>query len=586
MCGISGVAGRHDTEAVESVRRMVAALHHRGPDADAAMTYDRCVLGHDRLSIIDLSPLGVNPMANEDGTVWVVYNGELYNHRELRAALERAGHTFRSQTDTEVLVHLWELHGEEMVHKLRGIYAFGIWDTKTRTLFLCRDRLGVKPLYVRHDGDALWFASEARALARPGDRYDDTALTGLLRLGWVPGPRTVYEAVEELPPGSWLRWRDGEQVTRRWWSPSCDGPAADVADLREALRDAVARQVIADRPVGLFLSSGVDSVAVASVASDVAPDLRTFTVAFDEGADEGDAAARVARDLGLPHTVVRLSGSDVQEALDKIVADMDQPTVDGVNSWVISKAIREAGMVVALSGLGGDELFQGYSTFRHVPRIAEIAAKVAWVPGRRTAFATTRALPGLRHHRAQRAAEAVLGGGLPAAYAAVRGLFSSAELARLRPGHPLTPVIHGGDSTTALELANYLPYQLLRDTDAMSMAHSLEVRVPLLDDRVVDVALRLRGEPHGKQALAAAAGPVVERAAREPKLTFTLPFDRWLRGPLAADTRDALDVLAGSGLGVERAAAHELWRAFVAGRAGWRPVWQLAVLGRWLGTTP
>jgi asparagine synthase (glutamine-hydrolysing) len=595
MCGILGSVTSAPTGRDDWVGAALPALCHRGPDASGSRTFagsaGTCELGHTRLRILDLSAAGDQPLSNEDGTVWTVFNGELYNFQELRAGLRHRGHHFRSSTDTEVIVHLYEEAGDGLVSALSGMYAFAVWDTRTEELVLCRDRLGIKPLYYRVDGDTLRFASEACVLATPSD-LDVESVEAFLRLGWVPGPHTIFRHVREVPPGHVLRWQRGRVALERHWSSRPPAPApADDAELRDVAAAAVRRQLVADVPVGIFLSAGVDSAVIARLAGEVGGAVRGYTVAFDVGEDESAEAAGLAARFGLGHTVVPVPSTEIPGSLDRIIADMDQPTVDGVNSWVISKAVRDAGLTVALSGLGGDELLRGYSTFRHVPRLTAAGAVGARLPAPlRTA--TVRALGGvgrLRHSRARRALEGVLAGGPAAAYGSVRGLFGAAELATLWPGapaggRPLVCVDGTAVDVGQLELNNYLPNQLLRDTDAASMAHSLEVRVPLLDDDLVDVVLRSPGLT--KADLVRAVDPSLAWLAERRKRTFTLPFATWMQGTLRDPVRDAVGLLAGSSLGFDNRRLQDLVTSFEGGRAGWRPVWALAVLGMWLDRRP
>jgi len=520
-------------------------------------------------------------MANEDGSIWVVFNGEIYNFASVRRELKEKGHTFRSATDTEVLVHLYEEYGDRMGERLEGMFAFAVWDDRRKRLLLMRDRLGIKPLYYREDCNGLTFASELRALAT-GDTLDDASINAYLRLGWVPAATTVLSGIRTLPPGHLLTWEAGQSATRRWWAPR----SGQHAPLGEVLRQAVRRQLVADVPVGLFLSSGVDSVVIAALAAEVAPDVETYTVGFDVGEDETGAASAISDRLGLRHHVVNLGSSEVIASLPSIIGSMDQPTVDGVNSWVISKAVRDAGVVVALSGLGGDELFCGYSTFRHVPRLASVPPL-----GRRLLRVASPRVGG----RLGRAMEAAATGGYAQAYAAVRGLFNNEDVARLRPGRPAGPVPvpmivepwpqWGGKAglVTQLELANYLPDQLLRDTDSMSMAHSLEVRVPLLDDAVVAavLALQVSGKAPTKRDLIDAVDPGLQAVLAGPKKTFTLPFAEWMRGPMRGSVLDGLAWLGDAPLGFDRRALTAAWLRYEAAGESWRPVWALAVLAWW-----
>jgi asparagine synthase (glutamine-hydrolysing) len=599
MCGVSGQAGYDAPGALEDVRRGVRLLRHRGPDASGLVQLDGCVLGHTRLRVIDTRSAADQPMRLQSAGLSVVFNGEIYNFQKLRAELQRAGHRFTTQSDTEVILHLYEEDDLGFVEKLEGMFAFALWDEHRARLVLARDRLGIKPLYYRLSRDGIAFASEVGCLVSARSGLRPSAIASYLRVGWVGGPETIYADVYELLPGRLLRWQDGRSsVTRYWPGPAPAGsPECSANELSDAVRAAVRRQLVADVPVGLFLSSGVDSAVLARLLAEEAPGARTFTVAFDTGPDETAAAAVLARRLHLDHTVVQVTGSAVLADLDAIIRRMGQPTVDGVNSWVISRAVREAGMTVALSGLGGDELFRGYSTFRHAPRIARVGRIAQHVPeslgtSALRALGRTSRIAG---SRGMRVVEAALHGGYGAAYAAVRGLFSVRDLHRIWPDistvlDPADGMLSGHlpsgtDQVAALELSNYLPFQLLRDTDAMSMAHALEVRVPLLDDLVVDAVLRRQWSgrtPFDKSALVDAADPELRNIARNPKRTFTLPFDSWLRGPLRDRVQASVRSLANTSLGLDRRALVDVLCRFDNGHLGWRCVWGLAVLGEWL----
>src|SRR4051812_18389701 len=393
MCGILGAATVGVDQPEEAVAAGLKHLAHRGPEAAAHVAFrtaDRgCVLGHTRLRIIDVREQADQPIQNEDGSVQVVFNGELYNFRELRAELSSSGHRFGTDTDTEVLVHLYEAvdgNVDRMLERLRGMFAFALWDASGGRLVVARDRLGIKPMYhAAIPSGGVAFASEAMALVRSGlvdAGPDTTSMIGYLLWGSVQGPRTILGGVQELPPGSYLEWDErGSRVTR-WWQPVFrEGTDAAPAErLRSALDDAVARHLVADREVGLFLSGGVDSTAIANVAARAGA-LRSLTVTFPGvGNDEGAEAARTAASLGLRHDAVPVTGDELAANLTAIAGAMDQPTADGVNSWVVSRAAHDAGLVVALSGVGGDELFGGYPSFQQVPRVATAAFALRAVP--------------------------------------------------------------------------------------------------------------------------------------------------------------------------------------------------------------
>jgi asparagine synthase (glutamine-hydrolysing) len=472
------------------------------------------------------------------------------------------------------------------------MFAIAVWDREEQSLLLVRDRLGIKPLYYQTSNSRLLFASEARALPGAQQGFDEYALACYLHLGWVAGPRTAYRNICELPPGHRLRWQAGKIRLERWWEPPQNVQPTDREGLSEVLVDAVRRHLVADVPVGIFLSSGLDSAVIATLVAGLCNNVTAYTIAFSEGEDEAEGATALAARLGLCHEVVRVQGADVLASIEDFIGAMDQPTVDGLNTWVISRRVRSCGVVVALSGIGGDELFGGYSTYRHVPRLTSILTPSAIIPQ------TLRALPSAMlgqvshsaHSRVRRVLDAARHPDPAALYGAVRGPMCPSEVERLRGGwgrdlRRRPPIATDSNPPTVreLEFEHYLPNQLLRDTDAMSMAHSLEVRVPLLDDEVVKTATA--AEPPkllGKQLLAASVDHRLLPIASSAKRTFTLPMDAWLRGPLHDWSADMLQTLALSGLGFDGRELQAFFGDFQARRAGWRGLWSLAVLGAWI----
>jgi asparagine synthase (glutamine-hydrolysing) len=598
MCGILGAVTWRQEPPEEQVRSALSALDHRGPDARSvevlAAGEARCVLGHTRLRIIDLDPRADQPLPNEDGSVWLVYNGELYNHRELRSDLERAGHSFRSNSDTEVIVHLYEQYRDSpaaMLRRLRGMFAFALFDQLRGQLLLVRDRLGIKPMYWARTPTSLAFASEMRALARAGfasGEADPRAVTGFLQWGVVPGPGTMLAGVQELAPGGLLRWKQGEMELERWWTPevTCNNLlSGDAVELvRTGLIDSVRRQLIADRPVGVFLSGGLDSRAIATLAA-AEGDALALTVTFPEaGGDEGDEASETARRIGARHELVPIAGADVARDMPRLLTAMDQPTHDGVNIWVVCQAARAAGLVVALSGVGADELFGGYPSFRTVPGVLAARRLLDMVPGRLRSRAAVTA--GERNPGGKLARLLASPSGYPGAYAAVRGFFPGPvnEDVGEPTGSALgtaAPNLDARDRVMLFELTRYLPYQLLRDTDQMSMSHSLEVRVPLLDDLLVRLALRLppgHRTASGKSLLARAAG-VKSTPAKKP---FALPFARWIRGPLRPLVMEALlSEELPFRQSLPQGFRRRVWEAFDEGRTHWSRPWALTILRLW-----
>ena len=618
MCGICGVyqfSGR--AESLErAVGRMTAALAHRGPDDEGRWTPPdgRVCIGNRRLAIIDLSAAGHQPMTDATGRVAVTYNGMIYNYRELRRELAASGYPFRGHSDTEVILAAYLRDGPEVCRRLRGMFALAVWDGRSQTLLLARDRLGIKPLYYAQLNGHLVFASEVRALRESGmvpAEINAAAAAAFLRLGSVPGPMTMFTGVRELPPATMLAVDSAGRITpTQYWdipSPAETEPDADRAagTLRALFQDSVARHLISDVPFGVFLSGGVDSGAIVATMRDAGhEEIRTFSITFPESdLDEGPEAARLAARYRTEHTAYEVRGAQVASELDAVIAAMDQPTVDGLNTYYVSRVTRSSGTIVALSGLGGDELFCGYPSFRQLPRLRgwqHAAARLG--PARPLLAAAIGALPSARSAKVK---EGLMDAAtLQTAYLAVRGLFSRDEVSKLlRPGRirdaaagldaaaalgALAPALPDDAvaATGMLELRGYMHNQLLRDTDVMSMAHSLEVRVPFLDHPLVEFAaglpsrFRANGHPP-KWLLLRALGERLPPDAGRVKRGFTFPLDRWLRGPLRPRVDEALE-----GASIFAPDAVRALRSRVeAGRAHWSRLWALVVLSLWLRRT-
>jgi asparagine synthase (glutamine-hydrolysing) len=585
MCGICGIAtadprGRPD---LETVARMNGRLVHRGPDSDGIFHADGVALAMRRLSIIDLEG-GDQPIANEDGSVTVVHNGEIYNYRELRAELERRGHRFRTHSDTEVLVHLYEEHGDDFLERLRGMFAIALWDARQRRLLLARDRFGIKPLYYRVADGELSFASELKALLeQPGfsREVDPRAVAAYLAFNSIPAPLTVFREARKLPPGTLLSWREGEIGERRYARPrpvpaaeARRGPAGALADeLRETLRDSVRAHLVADVPVGVLLSGGVDSAGLAALAAgEEGAGVKTFSVGFEEASfDELDRARLVARRYGTDHHEIVLR-PDAVELLPKLVEAFDEPFGDSsaLPTYLVSELAAQH-VKVALSGEGGDELFGGYYTYvadllaARVGRFAPLAAPlVERLPSsdakvsleyKAKRFVHAAKLPPLERHHAwkeifsaeQRAALLADGpesGDIDRFEARRPGGWDPLDLYRERYAETA-----GAEPLARLQdvdLGIYLVDDLLVKTDRSSMAHSLELRVPFLDNEVADFALglatplKVRGLAK-KRLLRRALAPLLPREIlRGPKQGFSIPVAAWLRGPLQGYAREVL----------------------------------------------
>jgi asparagine synthase (glutamine-hydrolysing) len=630
MCGICGIVGvEQPREAEFVVRRMMAALEHRGPDDEGFCFSPPVALGMRRLSIIDL-PGGRQPVWNEDQTHAVVFNGEIYNFRELRAALEAEGHRFRTRSDSEVVVHAYEAWGKDCVLHLRGMFAFAALEMPggpsagAERIFLARDRLGIKPLYYAAVDGAFLFASEVRALLASGRlaaELSPPAVAGYLLFGSVGEPMTLVRGISSLPPGHrmFVSVKSPCFQPETYWEPFLaerrpERTASNSAEpepkrVRALLSEALEGHLIADVPLGIFLSSGIDSTALTALASRKHGGIHTFTVVFPEqDYSEAELARHTAQRLGTDHRELRLSGEDMQARLDEAVAAFDQPSMDGINSYFVSWAARQAGLKVALSGLGGDELFGGYSTFRSAPRIESLSGLARWVPAplRSLTAEGVRKTSRRRPDAAGKLAAAWdFPDALPHPYFFTRALFTPQGARTLlqdsEPGWAATPwwawLSEAARQASAfdsfarvswLEMRSYMVNTLLRDTDAMSMSHSLEVRLPFLDHPLVEYVLALpasgkrrRGIP--KALLVEALEDLLPREIlAQRKRTFTFPWQNWLRGPLrervASGLADWTPVL-GEILDRERVAA--VWQDFLKGRTSWSRPWSLYVLNEW-----
>jgi asparagine synthase (glutamine-hydrolysing) len=629
---------------VARVRAMTAALRHRGPDEEGFLSgHARApglALGMRRLSIIDLTS-GHQPVWNETKDVAVIFNGELYNYRDLRERLALCGHRFTTQSDTEILVHAWEEWGEDSLAELRGMFAFALLDLRERyatapILFLARDPLGIKPLYYTQTPEGFAFASEVRALLASGvapKRLSQDAVTSYLLFGSVSEPVTLLEGVFSLPPGHRMLLHVPERRrvprARPWWDPGVSPAARDTRkprdlasaarQLRPLLEDAVRAHLIADVPVGLFLSSGLDSGAIAALAAQARSGIQSFTLTFPGTTfDEAELARLAANRFKTKHTEVPLSGESVLARIDEALAALDQPTMDGINTYFVSWAARQVGLKVALSGLGGDELFAGYQTFADTPRLSRLI-KCAWfVPSvvRRMTAALVAALaarPGSPDAGRKAAAAWSYPDGLPHAYFFARTLFPPGQIERIieprfRPstvsadGVTLEPTWLGWLGRTAdearklepvagiswLEMRTYMTSTLLRDTDAVSMARSLEVRVPLLDTLLVEFvgslpdAARRRPGAH-KALLVEALGDLLpQEILAQRKRTFTLPWEEWLRGPLRARMEASFaDPAPALAAYLRPGGMSWVWKEFLAGKTTWSRPWSLYVLNEW-----
>jgi asparagine synthase (glutamine-hydrolysing) len=642
MCGIAGILlqaavtdGTPTTPGGTRVRpevclnSMLRRLGHRGPDDEGTSQFEApnywLGLAHTRLAILDVSSAGHQPMHDPETGNWIVFNGEIYNFKEIRAALDLPSGSWRSQSDTETILKAYARWGADCLRRLRGMFAFAIWDAQAQQLFLARDHLGVKPLYYYHARGQFLFASEVRALLASElvpRQLDRTALIEYLTYLAVPVPRTIIKDVAALPPGSWLRVDTKGQIEQgEYWHLLAsvgrgDGPA-DYAEARRGvharLREAVELNLVSDVPVGVFLSGGIDSSALVALMREAGALPQTFTVVFSEEAyDEAKYARQIARRFATEHTEIRLTEATLLEQLPQGLLAMDQPTGDGINTYVISKAVHDAGLKVVLSGLGGDEFFAGYPTFDRLERGLKYARLWRQVPrSMRSLSATAIVALGRSSARTAKIAAALESdGSLPALYAIARQVLSHRRRQALlngwgqpredrgntyehllRESEAANPAVETLTRISYAEARTYMHDVLLRDTDQMSMAHALEARVPLLDHKLVEYVMGLpaaykrhNGTP--KRLLVESLGGLLpEDIVRRPKQGFTLPFGVWMRGALRPFCEARLNSQHIRERGIfDPAEVSRLWGDFLRGAAGvsWSKVWVLVALEEWL----
>ncbi len=652
MCSISGSIQISEfgirnsaSKPTEVVERMNAALRHRGPDDKGTAEFGlrisdfelRGALGNTRLAIIDLSTAGHQPMKDSDADLTITYNGEIYNFRELRSEIGDQFGPWHSHTDTEVVLRAYRRWGFDAFAKLRGMFAVAIWDARKQELVLARDRFGIKPLYYSVQGPKskvqspqspegpgtlnvghwaqVLFASEVRALLASGvvERKLSTAgLAAYLEYGSVQGELTIIDGVRSLLPGHCLTVKaEGDQLqlsdaefasveSRR--TERIEGREAAVKALKEKLSESVRVHLVSDVPLGVFLSGGMDSSALVALMSQVTKDKpKTFSVIFDEAEfSEAPHSRLVAQKFETDHREIRLTETELQGLLPSALAAMDQPTMDGVNSFVVSKAVKDAGVTVALSGLGGDELFAGYATFRRALRLRSMSTVARGLLRSAAKFGKHQANGSVRRKKFWQLAQS---DGSPASvYEISRQLFSTEQAAKISDfglrisdcarHNEATKEIHGDpvNQMSLLELHGYMTNTLLRDTDFMSMAHSLEVRVPFVDNEVVEFALNLPGQwkingGRPKPLLADVVKDLLPPEFLErSKMGFTLPFEKWMRSRLRNEL-DAVfcdkDQISNSGLDKDEVA--HVWNSFQRSPAstGWSRPWSLYVLAKW-----
>ncbi|HLW85819.1 MAG TPA: asparagine synthase (glutamine-hydrolyzing) [Candidatus Sulfotelmatobacter sp.] len=634
MCGIFGIVARNTHVPADVLERATASLAHRGPDDSGTIILRDSTpeplevgLGSRRLAILDLSPLGHQPMHDPETGSWIVYNGELYNFRDLRRELEEVGITFTSHSDTEVLLKAYARWGESCLAKFRGMFAFALWDAQRHCLFLARDPVGIKPLYYAQAGNYFLFASEVRTILGTGlvpRRLDQAGLLNYLTFGSAYDPLTLVEGIHALPAGHSLMWNRGTIRQTRYWDLLDDDPLGSAAafkhqsstdrqraasTLQPMLEEAVRLQLVSDVPVGVFLSGGIDSSALVSILSRGGVTPATFSIVFQESDfSEAEYSRAIAKKFRTDHHEITVSQEDVRAAIPDALRAMDLPSMDAVNTYFVSRETRSAGVKVALSGLGGDEVFGGYSNFRAVPRMEQFANLWNHLPqAARNPLAS--AFVAFSHTTDQNRKLASLArdnGRLTHPYFLSRMLFTPSQVDELFPSaSPQTARCAAAERANLLqrslgldpvnrvsylESRCYMLNTLLRDADFMSMSQGLEVRVPLIDDRLAKAVLALPGswkisaDTPKKMLVDALENSLPPEIIHRPKRGFTLPFEHWMRGELRAEVEAVLTGGMSDGpLGetLDAGRVRTVWEDFRRGATSWTRPWALFVLHRW-----
>ena len=627
MCGIAGIFDNNSKKSSESLTKglqmMLDAIKHRGPDDRGEKKIGpkngiNIYLGHQRLSIIDPSQGGHQPMSNKDSTLWISTNSEIYNYRELKDDLEHE-YNFRSKSDTEVLLRSYEVWGLDCLKKIRGMFAFAIWDDTNNKLILARDRIGIKPLYYFSKNNIFIFSSELRAILaskidKPG--INPTGIFQYLSYGRMGSIDSILDSIMELPPGHFLVADKHGIKVQKYWDPFSENkleqsPTKIVQQIGSCLDEVARQHLVSDAPIGAFLSGGIDSSAVVSmITSNTHTPIQTISVTFqDKDYDESKYSSLFADRLGTKHHELLLSERDLIENLSPALASMDQPTVDGINTYMISQAAKNMGLKVALSGLGGDELFAGYNSFSLVPRLNKIKKILNSLPtGLRkqlSNLASRLMPPSDKSAKLNHLIKGQYNGAH--VYFLFRSLFCEQELGslfsdplilkkeitknlnhtqELIDSHSeLSPV----DLVSYLEMTHYMSTTLLRDTDMMSMAHGLEIRVPLLDHKLVELMFSIPSNMKIKQGIPkpllvnSLTRKLPEFIVRRKKMGFTLPFEVWMRGEMRPEIESVLlsrseklpDFISQDGV-------KKIWSNFLDKRCSWSRPWSLYVLKKWI----
>jgi asparagine synthase (glutamine-hydrolysing) len=619
MCGINGIYNISKLDSpLQEMEQMSAKQKHRGPDASGTYVNDFVAFGHSRLSIIDLEPSSNQPFHSSDKKFILIFNGEIYNYKEIRESLP--DYHFRTNSDTEVVLAAYQTWGTNCVHQFNGMFAFAIWDVEKCALFIARDRLGIKPLYVYDNNESIVFSSEIRSLmgcSLVKKKIDKDSFVDYLRYNTVHAPKTIIEGVKMLMPGHYIWVSDDEYKNEPYWdinkyiNQKSDNQSYEEIkiDVKDRLTKSVKRRLVADVPFGAFLSGGIDSSAIVALMSEVSDEpVKTFNISFAEEAfSEAKYARIIAKKYKTDHTEIKLTPADFLAELPSALSGMDHPSGDGPNSFIVSKATKEAGVTMALSGLGGDELFAGYDIF---PRAVSLLDK-KWVYSfpigirRLMGKALKIVKPTIASDKivetiTQKYLE------LPFYYPINRQVLNDELISKLtgigilpenavyRIGLNNIDVNAPGfkspflSKVTYMEMNTYMQNVLLRDTDQMSMAHSLEVRVPFLDHELVEYVYGVADEykfPYSpKKLLVDSLGDLLPKEiVNRPKMGFTFPWEQWMKNELKDFCIKNLTNLVDREL-LDKKQLWDMWNRFLKGnqKATWSRLWPLVVLGFWL----
>lgn len=616
MCGINGIlSGSLDLQ--KRIQAMNDAMVHRGPDAEGTFVHEGIAFGHRRLSILDLDPRSNQPFYSPDGRYIMVFNGEIYNYQELKKSLPDV--QWKTASDTEVLLHAWIQWGEKCLIHLNGMFAFAVWDTVSNELFIARDRMGIKPLYYFDGHEHFVFSSEVRSLLASGfvdKKLNASALPDYLMYLTVHAPDTIVENVKMLLPGHWMKLSDGNLTMEQWWNPAVDlntrNPKREeaVAQVRKLLEAAVSRRLVSDVPFGAFLSGGIDSSAVvALMAQQMNRPVDTFHIAFDESEfSEARYAKMMADKFGTNHHKIVIRPSEFLETLPQALDAVDHPGADGPNTWIVSKAARDAGVKMVLSGLGGDEFFGGYDVFKQLPKLKSKGWVMSFPRFMRSAAGSM--LMKARPSVSSKKTAAILmqdAWYMEYTYRFSRMAILDKDVQKLLAGNPaftnrvfdIMKNLTGVGAPAArfeqftqisfAEMSTYLPNVLLRDTDQMSMAHALEVRVPMLDFQLVEYMLSLpaslkQSVLSPKQLLVEAMGDdLPTELVNRQKMGFTFPWKNWLKNELRPLTETYIHAFS-KRPEMNETAVLRLWNEFLNDHptSRWAVIWNIVVLEHYL----